>query len=152
MERVGPNTTNALHYCRASGTELCHHPRWTVMRIHIVRFPVWLVQLAAVLLFGAVGGLADQAEQKAESVGLVLSPGGSKLLRQGTETPLDARAGDLLYSGDGLRTAAGPASFLFCPSKTIQTLAPSGEMHVDPKAPKAKAGSKLSEVPTPRPC
>ena len=54
---------------------------------------------------------------KEEPVGLVLSATGSKLLRADTETPLAARPGDLLFSGDGLRTETGPASFLFCPGE-----------------------------------
>ena len=57
------------------------------------------------------------ADTKEEPVGLVLSATGSKLLRADTETPLAARPGDLLFSGDGLRTGTGPASFLFCPGK-----------------------------------
>lgn len=81
-----------------------------------------------------------------EPVGLVLSAGGSKLLRANTETPLAARPGDLLFSGDGLRTEAAAASFLFCPAKTIDTLTPSGEVRFDAKQPKVKTG-KISEQP-----
>ena len=57
------------------------------------------------------------ADVKEEPVGLVLSATGSKLLRADTETPLTARPGDLLFTGDGLRTETGPASFLFCPGE-----------------------------------
>src|SRR5215471_11672146 len=78
------------------------------------------------------------AEQREEPVGLVLSPGGGKLLRANTETPLDARSGDLLFTGDGLRTAGGPASFLFCPGKTLDTLSASGEVRFEATAPKVK--------------
>ena len=92
------------------------------------------------LLALAVAARADQP------VGLVLSPGGSKLLRANTETPLAARPGDLLFAGDGPRTETGAASFLFCPAKTLQTLSPSGEIHFDPKAPKVKSG-QISEKP-----
>src|SRR5258707_84672 len=52
---------------------------------------------------------AAWADQREEPVGLVLSPGGSKLLRFNTETPLAARPGDLLFAGDGLRTESTPA-------------------------------------------
>jgi tetratricopeptide (TPR) repeat protein len=86
------------------------------------------------------------SETKEEPVGLVLSATGSKLLRADTETPLDARAGDLLFAGDGLKTETGPASFLFCPGKVLDTLAPSGEVRLDAKAPKVKTG-KISEQP-----
>jgi Flp pilus assembly protein TadD len=81
-----------------------------------------------------------------EPVGLVLSPAGSSVLRANTETPLAARPGDLLFSGDGLRTAAAPASFLFCPEKTIDTLSPSGEVRFAAGKPKIKTG-KISEQP-----
>jgi tetratricopeptide (TPR) repeat protein len=86
------------------------------------------------------------ADTREEPVGLVLSATGSKLLRADAETPLAARPGDLLFSGDGLRTETGPASFLFCPGKSLDTLAPSGEVRLDAKAPKVKAG-KISEQP-----
>jgi tetratricopeptide (TPR) repeat protein len=79
-------------------------------------------------------------------VGLVLSATGSKLLRADTETPLDARAGDLLFTGDGIKTDNGPASFLFCPGKTLDTLTPSGEVRFETKAPKVKSG-KITETP-----
>ncbi len=77
----------------------------------------------------------------------VLSAGGSKLLRANTETPLAARAGDLLFAGDGLRTEAGPASFLFCPAKTIETLSAAGEVHFDAKQPKSQGRQDLRNSP-----
>src|SRR3984957_14038814 len=86
------------------------------------------------------------ADTKEEPVGLVLSAGGSKLLRADTETPLGARPGDLLFAGDGLRTESSAASFLFCPSKAIDTLGPSGEVRLELKQPKVKTG-KISEQP-----
>src|ERR1700693_6144267 len=85
-------------------------------------------------------------DTKEEPVGLVLSAAGSKLLRADTETPLGARAGDLLFAGDGLRTESSAASFLFCPSKAIDTLGPAGEVRLELKQPKVKAG-KISEQP-----
>jgi tetratricopeptide (TPR) repeat protein len=86
------------------------------------------------------------ADNKEEPVGLILSAPGGKLLRADTETPLAARPGDLLFSGDGLKTDTGSASFLFCPAKAIDTLSPSGEVRFDPKQPKVKSG-KISEQP-----
>ena len=83
---------------------------------------------------------------KEDPVGLVLNPGGGKLLRANTETPLAARAGDLLFSGDGLRTEGTAASFLFCPGKSLDTLSAAGEVRLDAKAPKVKTG-KISEAP-----
>ncbi len=86
------------------------------------------------------------ADQKEVAVGLVLTGAGGKVLRADTETPLAARPGDLLFSGDGLRTEASPASFLFCPTKNIDTLGPAGEVRLDTKQPKVKAG-KITEQP-----
>src|SRR5258708_33717225 len=97
----------------------------------------WAVFLFAAALF---------ADTKEEPVGLVISAGGSKLLRANTETPLAARPGDLLFTGDGLKTAGSAASFLFCPAKSIQTLSPSGEVRFEAKQPKIKTG-KISEQP-----
>src|SRR5579863_296179 len=95
-----------------------------------------------VLLCAAVA-LADTKE---EPVGLVLTTTGSKLLRADTETPLAARPGDLLFAGDGLKTEGGPASFLFCPGKSLDTLTAAGEVRLDAKAPKVRSG-KITEQP-----
>jgi len=86
------------------------------------------------------------ADTKEEPVGLVLTGTGSKLLRADTETPLAARPGDLLFAGDGLKTEGGPASFLFCPGKSLDTLTAAGEVRLDAKAPKVRSG-KITEQP-----
>jgi tetratricopeptide (TPR) repeat protein len=100
--------------------------------------------------FAAVGSLLGAgmvlADTKEEPVGLILNAAGSKLLRADTETPLAARPGDLLFSGDGLKTDSGAASFLFCPAKAIDTLSAAGEVRFEPKQPRVKAG-KISEQP-----
>lgn len=93
--------------------------------------------------FGAATDLHDKREQP---VGLVLSAGGSKLRRADAETPLSARAGDLLFSGDTLKTETTPASFIFCPTKTIENMAPASEVRLDAAKPRVKIG-KLSEQP-----
>jgi tetratricopeptide (TPR) repeat protein len=103
------------------------------------------VAVYAVAFFN-VSGSAFADTPKEEPVGLVLTATGSKLLRADTETPLAARPGDLLFSGDGIRTETGPASFLFCPGKSLDTLMPAGEVRLDAKAPKVKSG-KISETP-----
>lgn len=87
------------------------------------------------------------ADAKEEPVGLVMSAGGAKLLRANTETPLDARSGDLLFVGDGLRTEAGPVSFLYCPAKSMDTLGPSGEIRFEAKAPRVKTGKITGQKP-----
>jgi tetratricopeptide (TPR) repeat protein len=80
-----------------------------------------------------------------EPVGLVLIPGGGKVKRAGTETPLAARAGDILFAGDDLRSEGTGASFLYCPQKSSQTLDAGGEVLLDAKQLKVKSG-KLSNA------
>ena len=104
-----------------------------------------VVQYSAIVL-PLLAGCAAIADTQEQPVGLILNAGGSKLLRADTETPLSARSGDLLFAGDGLKTDAGPASFLFCPAKAIDTLSASGEVRFDTKQPKVRAG-KISEQP-----
>jgi tetratricopeptide (TPR) repeat protein len=101
--------------------------------------------LAAFALASGVFG-ADRVSTKEQPVGLVLSAGGSKLRRADTETSIASRAGDLLFSGDTLKTESGPASFVFCPAKTIETMAPSSEVRLESTKPKVRIG-KLSEQP-----
>ena len=109
-----------------------------------MRSPVVHSCFAALLLILTAG--PSRADTKEEPVGLILSATGTKLLRADTETQLTARPGDLLFTGDGLKTDTGPASFLFCPAKAIDTLSPSGEVRFESKQPKVKAG-KISEQP-----
>jgi tetratricopeptide (TPR) repeat protein len=97
------------------------------------------ILLAALLLCATL--LADTPRE--EPVGLVLIPGGGKVKRAGSETPLAARAGDILFAGDDLRSDAAPASFLYCPQKTSQTLDTGAEVVLESKQLKIKSG-KLS--------
>jgi tetratricopeptide (TPR) repeat protein len=87
------------------------------------------------------------AETKEEPVGLILNAAGGKVLRANSETPLAARAGDILFSGDALSAIGAPANFLYCPTKASQTLDAGGEVLLDPKNLKVKTG-KL-EAPKP---
>ena len=80
------------------------------------------------------------ADTKEEPVGLILSAPGGKVLRTNTETPLAARAGDILFSGDALRAIGSPANFLYCPAKASQTLDAGGEVLLDAKQLKVKTG------------
>ena len=82
---------------------------------------------------------------KEQPVGLVLSAAGAKLLRANTETPLAARIGDILFVGDSLRTETSPASFLFCPAKSSESLAPNAEVIFDAAKLKIKSG-KIAET------
>ena len=80
------------------------------------------------------------APAREEPVGLVLAAGGGKVLRSGTETPLAVRAGDVLFSGDAVRSDAGATSFLFCPGKISQILEQGAEVALDSKGLKLRAG------------
>ena len=88
--------------------------------------------------FCCAGLYADSPRE--EPVGLVLLPGGGKVLRAGAETPLAARPGDILFAGDSLRDDGAAASFLYCPQKTSQTLETGGEVILESKLLKIKSG------------
>src|ERR1700689_2915306 len=90
---------------------------------------------------------APAAANKEEPVGLVLTATGSKVLRASSETPLAARAGDILFSGDELRAESGPASFLYCPGKPSQTLDQGGDLLLDAKQLKVKTGKLSASKP-----
>ena len=98
-----------------------------------------LALLAPAILFGQA--------KKEDPVGLVLLPAGGKVVRGGSETEVAGKSGDILFSGDALRSAAAPMSFLFCPGKTSQSLAPGGEVILDPKALKVKTGKLADQKP-----
>jgi len=97
--------------------------------------------LAGFLVVAAFGtGTARAADSKEEPVGLILSAPGAKVTRASTETPLAARSGDILFSGDALKAIGSPASFLYCPGKSSQTLDDGGEVLLDAKQLKVKTG------------
>src|ERR1017187_6583802 len=85
------------------------------------------------LLAPLCASLVFAAESKEEPVGLILNATGGKVLRANTETPLAARAGDILFSGDSLKAIGSPASFLYCPTKGSQTLDAGGDVLLDTK-------------------
>src|SRR5437667_1880467 len=82
-----------------------------------------------------------------EPVGLVLAPGGAKLIRAGVETPLAAKPGDILFSGDAMKTEAAQASFLYCPTKSSQALAPAGDVLFGPSQIKVRSGKVIDPKP-----
>ncbi len=84
---------------------------------------------------------------KEQPVGLVLAAGGSKVLRAKTATPLAARAGDILFSGDSLKSEGAPVSFVYCPGKTSQTLDPATDVLLDTQQVKVRSGKIGSTKP-----
>ncbi len=95
----------------------------------------------------SAGASANAAAHKEEPVGLVLTATGSKVLRANAETPLAARPGDIIFSGDELRAETGAASFLYCPGKTSQTLDQGGDLMFDARQLKVKAGKISASKP-----
>jgi tetratricopeptide (TPR) repeat protein len=108
----------------------------------LLRFPA-----SALLCLLSANSLLAQPPKKEEPVGLVLLPGGAKLLRAGVETPLAAKAGDILFAGDAMKTESAPANFLYCPSKTSQSLAPAGDVMFGPAQLKLRAGKLMDSKP-----
>ena len=96
--------------------------------------------LAPLCLSMAFVSVLFAAEGKEEPVGLILNAAGGKVLRANTETPLAARAGDILFSGDSLQAIGAPANFLYCPAKGSETLDPGGDVFLDTKQIKVRAG------------
>jgi tetratricopeptide (TPR) repeat protein len=116
----------------------------TKIQTHSCRFVRIVLGVAvAAGVLAAAPATTPVAAGKEEPVGLLLTATGSKLLRTNTETPLAARAGDILFAGDELRTESGAASFLYCPGKTSQTLEQGSDLIFDAKLLKVKSG-KLS--------
>jgi tetratricopeptide (TPR) repeat protein len=86
-------------------------------------------QLGLVLAI-LTAGRPVQAQTTERPVGLVMAAGSGKLLRAGTELPLSAKDGDVLYAGDGLASGASPATLLFCPERTSFKLEPDTQVVV----------------------
>ncbi|MEZ5398465.1 MAG: caspase family protein [Bryobacteraceae bacterium] len=84
---------------------------------------------------------------KETPVGLILNPGAGKLLRANTQTAIGAKAGDILFAGDAIRTEAGAATLLYCPAKTAATLAASSEVILEAAKLRVKTGSLADQKP-----
>ncbi len=84
----------------------------------------------------AVLALALAAQETREHpLALVLSTREATILRAGSELPLAANLGDVLFAGDTLR---GEATLLYCPEKT--SLSVRGEVIVEPGALRPRSG------------
>lgn len=90
---------------------------------------------------------APAAEKLEQPVGVILSGTKSQLIRAGTETPLSAKPGELLFAGDGLETTGAAASFVFCPAKVIRTLLPDSYVQLETSRSSVRRG-RISEQPT----
>jgi tetratricopeptide (TPR) repeat protein len=104
-----------------------------------LNFSRWGIRLYLALAVASTLTL-HAADTKEEPVGLILNAANGKVLRSNTETELAARSGDILFSGDALRSTDSPANFLYCPAKASQSLDPAGQVLLDTKQIKVKTG------------
>ncbi len=84
-----------------------------------------------------------------QPVALILSSPEAKLLRAGSELPLTAQTGDILFPGDSLTTTSSPTTLLYCPTKSSLTLAPQTELLLTAQQPRVKSGKIASQTPSP---
>ena len=100
------------------------------------------MRLARILLIGGlvVGFQAAVEAQPRQSVpvGLVISSGAT-LTRNGASIP--AKAGEVLFAGDALKSGSAAATFLFCPQKLSTTIAPDSEAVMASDAVQVRSGS-----------
>jgi tetratricopeptide (TPR) repeat protein len=84
------------------------------------RFCLWRLSLFSIALLQTAIGSAQEKEQP---VGFVSAATGvAELTLRGNDSWRTARAGDILFSGDSLKTGSGSVEFIFCPKSTTQTL------------------------------
>ena len=106
------------------------------------KMPIGLLWIAVLTLLALPG----QAEQP---VGLVLEAQGGELLRAGTSLPLTAKAGDVLFADDSLRTPSGTISLLYCPTRSSQTLTPKSEAFLLADQVQVKSGELIDKTEVP---
>ena len=68
---------------------------------------------------------------------LILAASGAQLVRAGSELPLTAKPGEILFAGDSLR---GSATFLACTAKAQQTISADAEVLFEARGSKLRAG------------
>jgi len=89
----------------------------------------------------------DQLEQP---VGLVMASHDAQLLRSGTNLPLGASPGDVLFAGDSLWSGAGASAvFLFCPTGSSQQLLESSEIEFENGRVRIRKGGLANPAPAP---
>ncbi len=98
---------------------------------------IGVIPVCAFLLAG-IPVVAQNGARAVGPVGLVMSAG-AKLVR-GAQS-LAARPGEVLFSGDSLRTGDSEATFLFCPQKQSATLARASEVVLSQDSYQVKSGS-----------
>lgn len=79
--------------------------------------------------------------------GLVLVPGGSQLLRAGTQLPIAAKAGDVVFAGDALRGGTGAMTLLHCGQPANLILAPGADVVIEAKDVRLRSGTVSGRNP-----
>ena len=103
------------------------------------------LRLVGLLLVSCVALAAQEAAEA--PLALILTGGGAKILRSGSELPLTAKPGDILFSGDALRSEGGSVIFLACTGSTEQALSPDGDVLFEARGPKLRAGRYVDQKP-----
>lgn len=89
-------------------------------------------------------GLACAQPHSSAPVGLVMSSG-AILIRGGQ--PVAAKPGEVLFTGDSVRSGSSAATFLFCPQKLSTTIAPGSEALLDVDSFHIRTGSVQDRKP-----
>jgi tetratricopeptide (TPR) repeat protein len=80
---------------------------------------------------------------------LVLAANGAKVLRAGSDLPLSAKPGDILFAGDALRAEGGTVTFVACGANTQQGLSPDGDVLFEARFLKQRAGKVIDQKSAP---
>jgi tetratricopeptide (TPR) repeat protein len=102
------------------------------------------LRIWAALLFAAACH-AQEANEPPQA--LIVSATGATILRAGSELPLAANPGEILFTGDSLR---GGATFLACAGTSQQqTLSPDGDVVFEARQMRVRAGRITDQKPAP---
>ena len=88
---------------------------------------------------------AQQAVEPPQA--LILAAGGARVVRMGSELPLSAKPGEILFAGDSLRADGGAVTFLSCTGKSQQTLSADADIVFELRGPKLRAGKITDTKP-----
>src|SRR5712692_3296720 len=99
-----------------------------------------------VVLVMAVAGSPVYAQTAEGPVGLLTAAGPqTKIFRRDSTRPVAARIGEMLFAGDRLLAGTEPVSYLYCPSRSLQTLDRQGEALFQSAEVKVQKGKILSQ-------
>src|SRR5579859_3505877 len=103
---------------------------------------------ALVLSTAALAGAqAVDSSAHNEVVGILLRTRGATLSRAPSRSASTAKAGDILFAGDRLQSSQEPLSFIYCPEKSLLTLAGGSETTLRANALLLSTGSITDRKP-----